>query len=515
MSLPRLTKQYILEHGPPEIDDISIPDEDAFELPEKVLQFGSGRLLRGFVDYFIDKANRNGIFGGRVVIVQSTGSGRSEILNDQDGLFTLCIQGLEHGEPVQRYDVLSSVSRAIPARQDWDAVLEVARSPALNVIVSNTTEVGIRLEEDDRIDRDPPSSYPGKLTAVLYERFQEFSGAPDKGCVIVPTELIESNGDELERIVVELAQIWDLGEEFIEWIEEANEFCNSLVDRIVTGRPEDEELEQRWKELGYRDEILTIAEVYRLWAIEGTADTRAQLSFAETDEGVIVTDDISPFRERKVRILNGAHTISVPTAFLAGETTVLDMMQNTDTSTFVEGVMMDEIVPTLDVDRASAVNFAREVLDRFRNPYLEHELIDITFQESTKMRYRVVPSILGHYEMHDTAPERICFGFASFLLFMRGREEEGDTIYGRRDGASYPINDDQAAYFMDQWKDVQTGSQGDVRILVDRICSNEKLWGTDLTKLPEFSEKVVTYLHRSLNEGVAASLAEFVTERTE
>ncbi len=515
MPLPRLTREFVQAHRTREIDGVPLPTDEQFEMPEKVLQFGSGRLLRGFVDYFVDKANRNGVFGGRVVIVQSTGAHRSEILNAQDGMFTVCIQGLEDGEPVQRYEVLSSVSRAIPARQDWHAVLELARSPELSVVVSNTTEVGIRLDREDQIDRSPPSSFPGKLTAVLYERYQAFSGADDKGLVIVPTELIEQNGDELKRIVVELSRIWKLGSDFIEWIDEANEFCNSLVDRIVTGRPEDGDLEARWESLGFRDELLTIAEVYRLWAIQGTAATRARLSFAETDEGVIVTEDISPYRERKVRILNGAHTISVPTAYLAGEETVLDMMQNPDSGAFVEGVMLDEIVPTLDVDPQSAIDFAHEVLDRFRNPYLEHLLIDITFQESTKMRHRVVPSLLGHYEAHDTPPERICFGFASFLLFMRGQEQEEDTVYGIRGDERYPIHDDNAAYFMEQWADVHTGSRGDIRVFVDTVCSNEDLWGADLTDLPDFSKTVSNYLYRALDEGVASSLAEFVAEVSE
>lgn len=512
MALPRLTKEHLFEAGFGNRSAVVVPDEETFDWPEKVLQFGSGRLLRGFVDYFIEKANRGGVFGGRVVVVQSTGSERSRVLNEQDGLFTVCIQGLEDGEPVQRYELLSSISRAIPAREDWQSVLEFARSPELSVIVSNTTEVGIRLDENDRIDRDPPSSFPGKLTAVLYERYRAFSGAEDKGCVIVPTELIENNGDELKRIVLTLARQWELERGFIQWLEQANDFCNSLVDRIVTGRPGDEELRQRWQELGYRDELLTIAEVYRLWAIQGTASIRARLSFTEMDEGAIVTEDISPYRERKVRILNGAHTISVPTAFLAGEETVLDMMENEHTGTFVEGVMLEEIVPTLDVEPGSAEEFAHEVLDRFRNPYLEHQLIDITFQETTKMRHRIVPSIVGHYEETDVAPQRICYGFANYLLFMRGREEEDGTVYGYRDDERYPIQDDRADYFMERWNGVDPESQGDIKLLVDEVCSNEDLWGTDLSALPGFTRTVTDYLDRSLNGGVSASLKSLMAE---
>lgn len=507
MSLPRLTQQHVLDAQFAGTTNWKGPDHKTFGLPEKVLQFGSGRLLRGFVDFFIDKANRNEVFNGRVVVVQSTGRQRSNHFNEQDGLFTVCVQGLENGEAVQQYEVLSSVSRAVPARENWQAVLDYARSPELEVIVSNTTEVGITFDSTDQIDRNPPASFPGKLTAVLYERYQAFGDEEDKGCVIVPTELIEDNGDRLKQIVLKLADMWELEEGFRQWLEKENFFCNTLVDRIVTGRPEARELSKRWRQLGYRDELLTVAEVYRLWAIEGTAEVRVKLSFSEADKGVIVTNDIAPYRERKVRILNGAHTISVPTAYLAGEETVLDMMENEHTGAFVEQVMLKEIVPTLSVEPGSAVEFAQAVLDRFRNPYLQHQLIDITLQESMKMRYRVLPSILNHYKQHNSAPRRLCFGFASYLLFMRGREQQEGTIYGRRNEQRYPIHDDQAGYFMKLWQGVDIEDAAAVEALVEEVCANQELWETDLTERPGFVAAVSEYLVRSLREGVLNSLA--------
>jgi tagaturonate reductase len=508
--LPRLSTAWVLASQRAD-DGLERPPAGVFDLPEKVLQFGSGRFLRAFADFFIDAANRQGRFGGRVVVVQSTGAGRSDSLDAQDGLYTLCVQGLVDGMPSTTYRVLAAVSRAVAAGEAWGDVLACARNPALEVVVSNTTEVGIQLDEADRPDLDPPRSFPGKLTAVLYERFRAFDGDAEKGVVVLPCELIEDNGDQLAGIVLTLADRWGLGEAFTAWVRTANRFCNTLVDRIVTGKPSPEKQAQHEARLGYRDALLAEAEPYRLWAIEGDAALRARLGFAAADPGIVVAEDISPYRERKVRILNGTHTIMVPLAFLYGHDTVLQAMEDAHTGAFVREVMREEIVPSLDVDAASARQFADEVLERFRNPFIEHLLINITFQATTKMRHRVVPSLLAHYRKQGVPPRRILLGFAAYLLFMRGVEVREGTVYGQRAGVSYPINDDHAGFFMEAWGAVEDGD--DVDALVRRVGARADLWGTDLTQLPGFADAVADPLRRMLQRGVPAAVEPSGDER--
>lgn len=505
MPLPRLTRGLLGPAGDTPTPGVALPSTDAFDAPETVLQFGSGRLLRGFVDYFLDEARRKELYEGRAVVVQSTGTERARIFNEQDGLFTTCIQGLEDGEAVRRYAIRGSVGRAISAKTDWEDVLELGRSPALDLVVSNTTEVGIQLDREDGIDRDPPRSYPGKLTAVLYERYRRF-GDGDHGLVVLPTELIEENGDTLREIVVELGRTWELGSEFRRWIREANRFCNTLVDRIVTGRPGDAEVGDHWERIGYRDELLTIGEPYRLWAIEADDRVRDRLSFAEADSGIVLTDDIGPYRTRKVRILNGAHTASVPLAFLAGGTTVLDMMEDEWTGRFVEELVLEEILPTVDDQVEGGRAFAEDVLERFRNPFLEHELLDITLQESTKLRHRVLPSLLAHRRAHGVVPDRLAFGFAAALRFLRGEERRNGTVIGYRGDDAYPIRDDRAPWFMERWAEVDGDEAASVRELVRTVAAEERFWGRDLTGVPGFVDRITDHLTAILERGVRSAL---------
>ena len=503
--MPQLNKDLILSEAYQHRDDLKVPTSQQLNLPEKVLQFGTGRFLRGFADYFIDRANRQGLFGGRVVVVSSTGSGRGALFNDQDGLYTLCIQGLDDGEPVERRSIIGSVSRAIAAPDAWDKVLRLARSSDLELILSNTTEVGIQLDTNDAIDLDPPRSYPGKLTAFLYERARAFKYAPSAGLTILPCELIEDNGARLRGIVLELAERWELDEAFIEWLETSNTFCDTLVDRIVTGRPGEEELQKHQDELGYTDELFTTAEIYRLWAIRATQD---QIPFAGADEGIVVAEDITPYRERKVRILNGTHTSTVPAAFLSGHETILDAMRADATSSFIRSTMLEDIVPSLDVEGGRP--FAEDVLQRFANPYLEHQLIDITLQITSKMRPRVVPSIRRYHEKHDALPRHLCFGFAAYLRFMRGVEAKDGTIYGRRGDEKYPIRDDHADHLMQAWQDVKEPS--DLPAFVERICGVEDFWGLNLNDIPGFAETVTRHLQAIQEHGAADALDQHLQE---
>jgi len=427
-----------------------------------VLQFGTGALLRGLPDALVADANAAG-WDGRVVMVGSTGSGRASALDAQDGLFTLVVRGLRDGAPVDEAHVIGSVSRALSAAADWAAVLDVARSPDLELVVSNTTEVGIADDAGDRRDLDPPRSFPGKLAAILAERAEafEYEGGD---LVVLPCELIEGNGDRLRQIVEAHAERWGLGPRFAAWLRQSVTFANTLVDRIVPGAPDDAEaLADR---LGYTDDLLTVAEPYRLWAIEGASD----LPFADV-EGVVLTDDLTPYRERKVRILNGGHTATVPTALLCGLDTVAEAMEDEIVGPFVRRVILDEIVPSLDIDAAMAEAFARDVIDRFANPFVRHALRDITFQQTAKLGVRVAPSVRRFVEKRSEVPSLLTFGIAAFLEATRP---------GAVDGLS---TDDAASDWRSRWAGVDADDPDALRAFVRAALV---LWDLDgVASVPE------------------------------
>ena len=502
---PRLTPSLILDSTYQSGDDVLVPTAEMLALPEKVMQFGTGGFLRAFADYFIDEANRNGVFNGRVVMVGSTGSKRTQVLNEQGGLYTVRVQGLKEGQIIEEHRVIGSVSRALSAKDNWQEVVDLARSPELEVIISNTTEMGVVYDPEDSYTNGSPRSYPGKLTAVLFERASHFSFAEDRGLVILPCELITDNGAALKSLVIRLANAWDLGKPFSDWVESNVHFCNTLVDRIVPGIPEKSTREDLYNTLGYTDALLTNAEVYNLWPIEGKKEALERITFAKANPGVVLTEDVRPYKERKVRILNGAHTSSVPVAFLAGEETVLDMMQNPKTAEFVQHVMLDNIVPSLDVP--GGIEFAEEVLDRFRNPFLRHKLIDITWQSTSKWRLRLLPSIRSYYEKHNTLPVHICAGFAAYLIFMRGTHEEDGTVYGTWNDETYPIRDDQAAFYLSAWESVDLDDRQSIHSLVDTVCTHEPFWEKALM-IPGFSDRVTSFCWQILTEGIEKTLTD-------
>lgn len=477
------------------------PSPEMLSLPEKVLQFGTGVLLRGLPDYFIDKANRSGIFNGRVVVVKSTDKGGTAEFDDQNGLYTICVRGIEDGQKVEENIISAAISRVLTASKDWSEILRLAANPAIEIIISNTTEVGIQLT-DDNILLEPPVSFPGKLLAVLLARFRAFGGDKSKGLVIVPTELIPDNGAKLKNIVKELATRHQLEADFTQWLEESNIFCNTLVDRIVPGKPDAQTLARLEQELGYHDELLTMSEVYRLWAIEGDERVSKVLSFAEVDNGVVITPDIDIHRELKLRLLNGTHTLSCGVAVLAGIRTVKEAMDNPQMASFISALMQDDIAPAIPypVGRKAAHEFSRKVLDRFRNPHIEHQWLSITMNYTAKLKMRVIPVLLRYYETASQAPENIAFGFAAYLLFMRATEVQNGKYFGTLNGAQYPINDESAAYFYQVWQQ----KEGDE--LVDEVLRNRELWGTDLKALPFFAEAVKKQMNNIQTLGISEGI---------
>lgn len=478
--------------------EIYLPSPESFQLPEKILQFGSGAFLRGFFDYFIHTSNMQGEFNGRIVVVQSTGGERSRILEAQDGLYTLCAQGLKDGRPLETYTVCSAISRAISACDDWDSVLAFAENPDLEVIVSNTTEAGVVFDETDRIENNPPNSFPGKLTAVLYKRFQSFEGDPERGVVILPCELLEDNGKVLRDIVLQLVERWQLGNDFRNWIETANQFCNTLVDRIVPGKPEAKALDTAFEKLNFQDDLLTCAEHYSLFAIEGKSELSEKLKFLRANPTIIVQDDITMFRERKLRLLNAAHTISVGLAYLGGIRYVIEMMDDPVFSCFLETAMRREIAPCLDMGPRIINEYIDDVLTRFRNPFLKHALIDITAQSTMKMHHRVLALIHRYHHKFGKAPSLLCLGFAGYLRFMKVSQKEGGCYFGKIDDNLYPIKDAFAEHFYHYWQSLQDEKYNSLTDFLEEIYLDSNLWGNNhigdevvIRKIGKHFEKIV------------------------
>ncbi|MEO7119990.1 MAG: tagaturonate reductase [Ginsengibacter sp.] len=495
MKLSRYTLKNITS------EKVALPKRDAFELPEKVLQFGTGKLLRGLADYFIDAANKVGVFNGRIVLVKSTSGGDVSAYNKQDGLYTLCVRGIQDGNKVEEDIVCAAISRVLNARDEWEEILKCAHKEDFQIIISNTTEIGIQLVKED-IHNHPPISFPGKLLSFLYERFRAFKGSKESGFVIIPTELIPENGKKLESIVLELAHLNSLEDEFIEWLKNSNYFCNSLVDRIVTGMPPKEIRNQIEKELGYDDELLIVSEVYCLWAIEGDEKIKNILSFSEVKEGVVIEPNIDLHRELKLRLLNGTHTLTCGIAFLSGYETVYQTMQDPLTSSLIEDIMRNGIAPFIpyQIDEKTKGLFITNVLDRFRNPHINHYWKDITLNYSSKIQLRCIPVLINYYKKDEKVPELFALAFAAYLYFMKAIKQIGKNFFGEFKGEYYLIQDEQAGRFYELWKEKSPEQ------IVKEILRDMSLWGHDLSQLHGFQQEVTNNLNTIIRDGMKTTL---------
>lgn len=460
-------------------------------LKEKVLQFGTGVLLRGLCDYVIDKANKNGIFNGSIVIVKTTGPDVSEFKN-QDNLYTVCIRGIENGKTISENVVVESISRVLSTHTHWSDVLSTAENEEMSVIVSNTTEVGLQYHKEI-IGDNCPDSFPGKLTAWLLKRFNSNKAQ----VTIIPTELLIDNGKILKRIVLKHIAFNKLGDDFEKWLHKNVTFCSSLVDRIVPGKPKGEELELLKKELGYEDNLLIKSEVYNLWAIEGE-DLEEKLSFYEANPGVKLERNIEKYRELKLRLLNAPHTLLCGLSYLSNFDFVKDTLNDEMMEKYITILMLTELGPAiaLNLDLKTTQRYGREVMDRFRNPSLDHQWISISLQYTMKMKLRAIPLLVHYYEVFETVPQYFARCFSAYILFMKAVKLENEVYYGKRNEAYYPINCDSAGFFMDAW------SNKDLHVVVDTILGNETLWGCDLRKLTGFSSNVENHLSNMIHLGV-------------
>ncbi|WP_449556101.1 tagaturonate reductase [Huaxiibacter chinensis] len=461
--------------------------------PERIIQFGEGNFLRAFVDWQIDLLNEHTDLDAGVVIVRPIQSDFPPSLSTQDGLYTTIIRGLnEKGEAVSDARLIRSVNREISVYSEYDAFLKLAHNPDMRFVFSNTTEAGISYHAEDKFDDAPAVSYPAKLTRLLFERYQHFNGAKDKGWIIIPCELIDYNGDALHELVLRYAQEWALPEAFITWLDEANAFCSTLVDRIVTGYPRDE-VASLEAELGYHDAFLDTAEHFYLFVIQGPKTLASELRLDKFPLNVLIVDDIKPYKERKVAILNGAHTALVPVAFQAGLDTVGESMNDEAIRAFVEKAIYQEIIPVLDLPKDELESFASAVTGRFQNPYIKHQLLSISLNGMTKFRTRILPQLLAGQKATGHLPARLTFALAALIAFYRGE----------RNGERYPVQDD--AHWLERYQQLWTqhhDKQISTSELVKTVLSVSDHWEQDLSNVNGLVEQVTLDLDAILLKGM-------------
>ncbi len=474
------------------------------DAPVKVMQFGEGNFLRAFVNYWFDMSNEKAGWNGKATLVQPIASGLTELINEQEGLYTLYLRGSENGQKVNNKRVISSVKNAINpyTKEGFAAMIELAKSDDLEYIVSNTTEAGIVYDPETKFDQEPPVSFPGKMTKVLYERFK----AGKAGVVVLSCELIDNNGLELKKIVNRHIDEWNLGEDFKKWVNDEVLFCSTLVDRIVPGRIRDpKEVEELDKENGYTDPLTDVGEVFGVWYIEGPKELEDKLPFKKAGVNVHVVPEVAPYKKRKVRILNGAHTGFVLGAYLAGFDIVRDCMHDDVVKNYMNKMLNDEIIPILPLDKEDCEKFASAVEDRFNNPFVDHQLMSISLNSTSKWKARNMPSLLEYAEKFGKLPQVLSMSFAAYIAFYSNdvqRREEDGLICRRAAGNEYKIQDDKEVLdFYDAHKD------DDVKTLVHAVMTNEEFWGQDLTKILDFEEVTVKNLTLIREQGAKAAYA--------
>ncbi|PLS07315.1 tagaturonate reductase [Neobacillus cucumis] len=466
--------------------------------PEKILQFGEGNFLRGFVDWQVQVLNEKTDFNGSVVVVQPRGSDKIERLNRQDGLFTLYLQGLKGGIPVNEHRIIDSISRGIDLFTNYQDYLKLAASDELRFIISNTTEAGIVFDPFDRLEDRPQKSFPGKLTAFLYQRFLAFDGDINHGCIIIPCELIENNGGVLKEVVLKYAEHWNLDSEFIHWIHQANTFCSSLVDRIVPGYPTDS-VKEKTAEIGFEDELMVVGEQYHLWVIEGPESLKQELPLNGTGLNTLIVDDLTPFRTRKVKILNGAHTAMTPVAYLSGLDTVEEAVNDFEVGSFIREMISEEIVPTLEGDLEELTLYAEDVLNRFANPFIKHYLMSISLNSISKFNTRNLPALLDYVAKKDTLPKRMVFTLSSLIYFYRGKRGE-ESIH-------LQDQPETIQFFQTVWQQYEDHLIG-AKDLIEKVLSEQKLWEMNLASIPGLVDALCTNLLQIEQMGVRNALNE-------
>ncbi|MCR5801261.1 MAG: tagaturonate reductase [Lachnospiraceae bacterium] len=476
--------------------------------PVKAVQFGEGNFLRAFCDYMIDVANEQGKFDGDIVLIKPIEFGNLDNFHKQDCQYTVSLRGNIGGEGKKINRIVTSVADAVDAINEYDKYMSLAEIDTLRFVISNTTEAGIVYDETDEFDLCPPKTFPGKLTKFLYHRFETFKGAQDKGLVMLPVELIDDNGAHLKECVLKQIANWKLSDEFKKWVEDSCIFTQTLVDRIVTGYPRATE-QKEWDELGYEDRIMVTAEPFGLWVIESDKDISGELPLDKCDAefNVVFTNDHHPYKQRKVRILNGAHTSFVLASWLCGNDIVRQSMEDADIRDFMNKTIFDEVIPTLTLPEDELKAFAGEVVNRFNNPFVDHALLAISLNSVSKWRARCMPSLTGYVDKFGKLPAHLTFSIAALIEFYRGSEIKDGALIGHRGEQTYEIHDDAAVleFFV-------ANSEKDPAELVKGYLGNTAFHGEDMNLIPGLTDAVTGYLTDIRANGMRAAVRKLAAE---
>lgn len=489
-------KRHIVKQFDKEIT-MELISKKLFDKPQrkiKIMQFGEGNFLRAFVEWIIQDLNDKGAISSDVVLVQPMPFGRVKELAEQDGLYTLRLEGIDGGKKVKNSQVINVVGDCVNPFAEYEKFLAYGESEDLEVIISNTTEAGIAVDPTDTDFSVCPKSYPGKLLALLKRRYDKFKGAKDKGLAIIPCELIDNNGDELYRCLTELAKINKMDRKFIDWMQNCNHFTSTLVDRIVPGYPRNE-IEEIQKETGYIDNNVVKGEIFHLWVLKKEAHVQKVLPADSTGLNVIFADDIKPYKQRKVKILNGSHTAMVPVAYLCGIDTVGEAVNDPVIGKFVREFVFEEVNPTIDLPQDQMTAFANSVIERYQNPFIRHELMSIALNSTTKFKTRLLPTLLDYVKIKGELPKRLVFAFAALVTFHKGKR--GDENIKLADDPQY----------LAKWKELWDGFDGDYNKLAKEVLGWVEAWDMDMNTIhPDLCSKVATYLYAMNTKGMRAAL---------
>jgi tagaturonate reductase len=487
LSRSLLNDLLVRRHGAAEL-----PPPSLLTAPETILQFGSGKFLRGFIEDFVQLTNAAGIYSGRVVAVQRDADYRSRAAESQDHLYTLILRGIDQGGLTEVKRIIASIRRVVVASRDWSAVLAAGANPQIRVILSNATEAGLSLDPADAPESKPPRSFVGKLTLVLAERWQSSAGR-DSDVALIPCELVQDNGPLLQRLILDQAHAWSLPDAFAAWVSASVHVANTLVDRIVVGTPRRELLETEWEALGYRDEAVDIGEPFYLLAMEGDDFVRRHFTLDRALPNVRYVDDLRPYRLRKLRILNGPHMILAPLGRLLGLETVLDAMNDAQLGRLVEDAIFEEIIPAMEPsDESVNAAYGRQIVERFRNPAIEHKLLGICTEITTKTGIRLFPTIRDRLRRCNALPERTLLALAAMIMVVR-------------DAA---VSDAHAEYIRDRWKGVEMKSSESLLAFAADVLTHQAEWSHEVVEVSAIAPTVADLLGQIDADGLRATVAQ-------
>ena len=473
------------------------------QYPSRILQFGEGNFLRAFADWMINRMNKEIGFSAGVDVVQPLPQGMADMLNKQDGLYHVYLKGIKNGEPVKEHSLIDCINKGINPYIDYETYHNAILNPDLRFVISNTTEAGISFDETDTPGMKPQKTFPGKIAALLFERFKAFDGAAEKGLIFFTCELIDRNGDMLKKYVLKHARNWQLGEEFENWVENSCAFCNTLVDRIVPGFPR-EEIKEIQAELEYEDNLVVVGEYFHFWVIEAPEWVQNEFPAAKAGLEVKFVDDMTPFRKQKVQVLNGCHTGSFAVSFLCGLETVREAFEDPEVGNFMKELVYDEVLPVLDGSEKELQLFADKILERFRNPYIRHLWQSIALNAMSKWETRNLPTLVGYYEKYGTLPPKSVFSLAAMIAYFKG---ETDRV-------SYPVQDDQwiLDFYKQAWSECD-GKPDSIHLLVEKVLALDKIWKRNLNEIPNLTNSVSHYLFLIEQKGMKEAIKSVLNEK--